>query len=198
MENRLKLTKEERRARAKLKSWSISDLLKSFKKFRSTINKTGKTEVQSVKLTRHKPPQIIINSVTRGTKIWTQRVVFPSIFLAEEQSKKYSIPINLGSGNMLYLMQLKGSDPIRVFCSCPDYRHSFSHQNFRVKSLEGRRIPYTKVAGSNHPPRNPNNIQGVCKHLNNLMYRLQDTRGVGLVSPLAGIRTTSTVGYTGK
>lgn len=64
----------------------------------------------------------------------------------------------------IFLNEINETNEIRVRCSCPDDYFMWQYPNKLKGSLLGRFKPYVPVPGSNRPPRNPDNVNGVCKH----------------------------------
>lgn len=64
--------------------------------------------------------------------------------------------------------------PVRVYCSCPDFYFSFAYPDFNKQCYYGKKPrPYKrKMPPSNYPPKNPNNIPGLCKHQINMINLL--------------------------
>lgn len=197
-----KLDSAGKRARLALKSASLRHLLKSMKGFRpdKKINPTGMAEILDIRASKTKNPYLIVHAQVRGTKVWTQNIHFPSLVLSGTPMGVYNLPVQVGphAKDQQFFKAMTVDDPILVRCTCPDYQHTFSWQNFDVKSHQGRRIQYQKVAGSNRPPRNPDNVQGVCKHIRAVVHKLQDPRGpFPIMQHFSGSFTTSQRGYTG-
>lgn len=66
--------------------------------------------------------------------------------------------------NELYIKPLKANQDVRVHCTCPDFRWTFSWPNKSNNALQGDPAPaYNRT--TNRPPRNPTNSAGLCKHL---------------------------------
>lgn len=64
--------------------------------------------------------------------------------------------------------------PVRVYCSCPDFYFTFAYPDFHKQCYYGKKPkPYKRVMPpSNYPPKNPNNIPGLCKHCLNMINLL--------------------------
>lgn len=71
--------------------------------------------------------------------------------------------IDEGSGNKVFLSLPTGTHNCGFRCTCLDYRFMWMYPNKSVKSLVGRALPYVRKT-SHLPPRNPDNVPGVCKH----------------------------------
>lgn len=194
--DREKAKRAQAAARSKIKSWSIRKLIVAMKAYRKEIKETGKAEILDLKLSKTASPYLIINSQVRGTKLWQQTIHFPATVVSDVPSEVTPFQIDMGHGNYKYIAQLTADDPVLLRCNCPDYRHSFSWENHDVKSLQGKRIPYQRVPGSNRPPRNPDHIPGICKHLRAVIYDLQKPNGNWqIIAPFPQSDTTAVAGY---
>lgn len=62
---------------------------------------------------------------------------------------------------------------VLIRCSCSDYFYSWSWANY-INGIQfgGRARPYVRKT-KNYPPRNPNNVLGLCKHLAQFASMLQ-------------------------
>lgn len=183
----------EKKERAKIQSLTVRQLLESLYKFRKkrNINKTGLAEIIEVRPSKTKEPYLIIHAQVRGTKLWQQRLHFPSVKLSEEPKKGYEIPIKDKRGFTYYCPQLSEHTPILVRCSCPDFRFSFMWEDYAEKSLQGRRISYQRKT-TTRPPRNPDGIPGVCKHLIAVINKLES---LGFMSKVSNSVQVSQPGY---
>lgn len=164
---------KEKIARSKIQSFTIQQLIDSLYQYRKKgkIKKTGRVEITDVKLSNTKNRYLIIHAQTHGTKLWQQILHFPTVFASEKPIAGHEIPIKDSHGNIYYLPKLKGSTPVLVRCSCPDFRFSFMWEDYDVKSLSGRRISYERKT-TTRPKRNPEHIPGICKHLMGVINRL--------------------------
>lgn len=69
-----------------------------------------------------------------------------------------------GSRKPIVFRPIPSHSPLRVRCSCPDFRWRFSWENHREDSLWGVKAPaYLPV--SDRGPANPSKLPGLCKHL---------------------------------
>lgn len=190
--------KRKLRTQAKQRSrggMSMRDLYKSMQKFRKGINETGKVEILDIRVSKTKVPYLIVEAQVRGTKLWQQTFHFVEAVL-EDQPQKGFVPLAAGHGQYWWLRPVKVDESAKCRCSCPDDQHTFYYQRHGNNALQGRRIPYQKVAGSNRGPRNPQDIPGVCKHLRAVVHELQKRSGRNqLLEPIPGSFTTAKPGY---
>lgn len=64
--------------------------------------------------------------------------------------------------------------PVRVYCACPDFYFTFAYPDYNKQCYYGKKPkPYKHVMPpSGYPPKNPNNIPGLCKHILNMVNLL--------------------------
>lgn len=123
-----------------------------------------------------------------GGNAWKQEIVFlsPDISVTPA-SNRLGIPVKTKNGKselpdeVWWMKTLPIDTPIKVRCSCPDFQHSFSWEDYDVGSLKGRRIQY--LSTGTRAPRNPEHHHGVCKHLGSLLNVLQRSTNVIVKSP---------------
>jgi hypothetical protein len=112
----------------------------------------------------------------QGSSDYMIQLVFGLINTSDEEVKGY-LPFTMDDGTVTYyeVPSLKDS-PVRMRCSCSDFRFRFMYPNSLKKALFGKVRRYTRVQNSNRPPVNPDNIPGYCKHIHNFTAALL-TRG---------------------
>jgi hypothetical protein len=68
-------------------------------------------------------------------------------------------------------------NPVRVVCSCNDFRHRFSHELDAHDALIGEPLPYTRVTPpweqGGRPYANATEKVGICKHVYSLIIHLK-------------------------
>ena len=71
--------------------------------------------------------------------------------------------------------------PVRIYCSCADYYFTWAYPNLAKNAHYGRKPkPYRRVVpDSGLPRRNPTNIEGMCKHVINMINVLHGERFLG-------------------
>lgn len=108
---------------------------------------------------------LLVKAKTRsGVSQYDTRILFENVQYVEFGALN-SVEILGVDGNKYYIKSLKKSQSdIKVGCTCPDFYYMFSVWNDNAESLEGPSPePYVKKTDS--PPRNPERVPGVCKHL---------------------------------
>jgi hypothetical protein len=87
------------------------------------------------------------------------------------------VPLKASDGETYFLERLSGGDTdVLVRCSCDDFRYRFAYYNHLDKSLQGPKPKkYVRVPGSTRPPANPQQREGLCKHLIKLTKILQES-----------------------
>lgn len=116
-------------------------------------------------------------------------VVFPKMDFQEEKSARYSQSVKpVGVDKLVFYQPPKPTSEVKLRCTCPDFRHSFSHQLADKGSLAvGRPTGYLRVTPAKdgaldnaktferpNRPKNPNQFgvdfvnpkdeMGFCKH----------------------------------
>ncbi|CAH9015205.1 SWIM-type zinc finger protein [Vibrio phage 150E35-1] len=186
------------RAQAKSRSrkgMSITALYKSMEDFRKSINDTGRVEILNVRASNTKVPYLIVEAQVRGSKLWQQVIHFTEAVM-DTQPRKGWVPIAASNRQYWYMRPIQREESVKVRCSCPDFQHTFSWEDFDGGALQGRRIRYQKVAGSNRGPRNKDHVKGVCKHIRAVIHELQKRHGrQQILEPIPGSFTTATPGY---
>lgn len=117
------------------------------------------------------------NALTEGFDKYTQVVVFQNVEFTEEKTLKNTQPFTLPNGNVAYMPTKfrRGFHKAKVRCSCLDYKFMWMWWNNQKEgALWGRAIPYTKVAGSNRGPVNPDKTPGLCKHIIKLLDTMSE------------------------
>lgn len=178
------------------KSESPASLIQSLHKLRKEINPTYVAKLTDYWMDDTRYPKLHITSEIKssdGPGMWTQEIVFLSPLISERQTAgTMAMPVKTGGGRMLdgeywFLSPLPVITPIKCRCSCPDFRHTFSWEDFDVNSLSGRRLQYLKTG--NRPERNPDHHAGICKHLGSLIHLLQSQTDVLEKSPVLRARS---------
>lgn len=111
-----------------------------------------------------------------GSTSYQIALTFKGINWNYTRTKEFNMQFTLPSGELVYLNRPNKNTHIMTRCSCPDYRFMWMWYNKPPKALIGPAIPYTRVPGSNRPPRNPGEVPGLCKHLLALVKRLISLR----------------------
>lgn len=98
-----------------------------------------------------------------GTSEYSLVVVFNDVQWAMDNRPGYRL-LNYKGENYYYLPPDLNNNPIKIKCSCPDFRYTFSYQDEKAKSMVGQTPIYHRKT-TTRPPRNPDDVTGVCKHL---------------------------------
>lgn len=162
-------------------------LIEQLMKLRKTVNSTYLANIVDYWIDDTKYPKLHITSeITSqdGDGKWVQEIIFVSPPIqATGGPGMLGLPVKDKTGKVIpgevwWMYPMPVTTPVKVRCSCPDFQHTFSWEDFDIKSLKGRRIQYLRSAGSTRPPRNPDHFAGVCKHLGSLLYVLQRSTNV--------------------
>lgn len=174
----------------------LKELILSTQEFRDYIYKSGKViglKFRYIPKSKQLYIYSYVHSGTDSSKRYKVLLVFNQINCSEERSGKFSMKLSqpsvLDDKEMVtyYLTRPTFNNNILVRCSCPSFRHEFHWHDAKYKALIGPKIPYTRVPGSNRPPKNPHEIPGICKHLIQLVLKLM---AVGVLNDRDG-RVTS-------
>lgn len=187
---------KKRRASRNSRGTTAKQLMEMMRSYRpdSKIRETGKAKILDLKISNTQVPYLIVESEVQGRQLWQQVIHFRDSVLEARPIKGW-IKLRAQQSQYWWLRPIQKKETVKLRCTCPDFRHSFSWEDFDVEALSGRRIPYTKVPGSNRPPRNPDHVPGLCKHLRSVIYELQKPGGFKIMSKIPGSFTTSTNGY---
>lgn len=112
-----------------------------------------------------------VKTVTARSEVssgWEQTIVFTGIDISTEKDRYHPIRIGDQKENKEYFIApiSYNNTKVLVRCSCPDFRHTFAYYvKDQLKALAfGALAPYVRKT-TTRPPRNPNHIPGLCKHL---------------------------------
>lgn len=123
-----------------------------------------------------------VNGEARGENLYNQTIIFHGVEYVSEKDGKHFIPLSYKSGTEVkytYMAPLKFNEsPVRVWCSCMDFRFRFEMWNEQNGALVAPRKPrpYTRKT-TTRSEVNPDHIPGFCKHIGGIVKRLQ-TEGV--------------------
>ncbi len=172
------------------KSSTPVELIRSLHRLRKEINPSHQAQIVDYWMDDTQAPKLNIMSEVRSLSSdgkWHQEVVFlnPNI-QASHAPRMLQLPVKDKSGRVVpgevwFMPPMSVNTPIKVRCSCPDFQHTFSWEDYDVNSLKGRRIQY--LSSGNRPPRNPDHHPGICKHIGALLYLLQSSTDVMEKSP---------------
>ncbi len=166
---------------------TLEQLLESTVEFRKKFNTVKKASLTSaIYNVRNKKLITKFECLpTSGTSIHIQTIVFNKLDWDEVQSEKYPLYVEDQSGKSYYIqLPITKSTSVQVKCSCPSSRFEFewyNKNNVKGKSaLIGQPRKYTRVPGSTRPPKNPDKIPGLCKHLVEDIVVLQKNQGLNI------------------
>lgn len=133
-------------------------------------------------------PKVLPDAVNSGRSILIEN--FKQVVMKGTQSHQFSCQTRSVDSDSHYNTQITiykvvdgqkphyAKNPCRVFCSCQAYYFYFSYANWKADCHLGRKArPYTPVPNPKRhvPPRNPDNVPGMCKHLVGLTLALSDS-----------------------
>lgn len=79
-------------------------------------------------------------------------------------------------GQMYWIQKLdKLRHPLTSRCTCADFFYTFSFYNYNVAHCLYGPAPKPYIKKTNRPPRNPQHVPGICKHLYNAWAILRNS-----------------------
>lgn len=111
--------------------------------------------------------QLVIKSQARPSKgdsftAYQTQIVLSGIGYSDIQSKDFPLAYKASTG-VIYLQKPTTSNTVQTRCSCMDDRFMWQYSNKAKGALLGRIKPYQRITDT-RPPKNPDNIPGMCKH----------------------------------
>jgi hypothetical protein len=165
---------------------TIKDMVDGTKEFQNTTNakvdrlqaQAKQVEIQSITLAQGVKTITFscqVPSFTKSSK-YTVQVVFTGI---EFGDRKMS-PAWRDYEGIFFKKPNVVDNRVILRCSCPDARHRFGHAWKVNKSLFRAYPKYVKK--TNRPYLNPDNIEGLCKHLHSTLIALENHNWIDNVS----------------
>lgn len=157
-----------------LERMSVNQLTSNTNIFFDTPRKANSTNVQvtDVNLIPSVDSKtLLVKAKTRSkNSTYETKIFFTDVKFVQPGSLN-SVEFMAVDGQKYAVKSLKrGQSDCKVSCTCPDFYYMFSVWNDDKEALEGPTPePYIKKTDS--PPRNPQRVPGVCKHL----MKLADT-----------------------
>lgn len=99
-------------------------------------------------------------------------VQFFDVLYEDKKKGKFTVPAKVGGTLKYHKVPSITGNRVALKCSCQDFRFVWEFPLFENDSLIGRFRKYTRVPGSTKPPRNPDDLQGFCKHVWSLLNAL--------------------------
>ena len=114
---------------------------------------------------------------TNESRQYNPMILFKGVVYRDGKGKGV-IPLKISESEIRYVEQLSRDDSeVLVRCDCNDFKWRFNYYDYLDRSLYGNKRK--KYEGTGGPPANPQEKEGLCKHLMKMMYSLQES---GLVS----------------
>lgn len=112
-----------------------------------------------------------IPSFTRGEAGYNQTIMFKNVEFSEEEPQVDKEQwYKLEDKDLWYKKPKLDKNDVAGRCGCADDRFMWQYARKQKKALYGNLIKYVKK--TNRPPKNPDNIAGICKHLKNFTLAL--------------------------
>ncbi len=110
--------------------------------------------------------ELEVKAKTRSkTNTYDTSIVFTDVKFLEKDDKRFKTQIFGVDGAYHYMVPIKKNlSEVRVSCSCLDFYYMFSVWNHKQGSLDGD-APKPYIKTTNRPLRNPQKVDGMCKHL---------------------------------
>lgn len=109
-----------------------------------------------------------------GINTYKTTLVFKTVASQSNKTKVFPLQFFTKEGKPIYVEKPSYEHHIVTRCQCLDFRHMWMWYDRPYKALLGKAIPYRRVPGSNRPPKNPDKVPGLCKHIFQIlryMYR---------------------------
>lgn len=167
--------------------WSAKDLLDSTIKFagwrKAYTSSVTRRLVKVVPFIGTKSVLFHFNSrATSGKTSWDVFFFFSELEITVESQGKSFMKVTYKNEDHWIEKPSMKKTPLRVRCSCPDFRYRFAPWNEKEGAIYGgKAAKYTKK--TNRPVQNPQHTPGMCKHLVNALLWLQ-TNGYTADKPL--------------
>lgn len=131
-------------------------------------NKVQITDIQFIPSTSDKSLLIRAKAYTSGKdEKYDTQIRFVNVQFRDSPEIN-TVELKGVDGNTYNVVKLTHAQATaRVRCTCLDFYYMFSVWNDQRKSLEGQPFP-TYVKKTDSQPRNPNRIDGACKHVTKL------------------------------
>ena len=109
-----------------------------------------------------------------GKDSYTTYMHFFDLRFGEEKNQELSVPAKSNDRLVYHSKPSINNSPVQLYCGCQDFRFRFSKQLYDSKSLIGNWQRYQRVTDT-HPPVNPENLCGYCKHIESFLVALKDS-----------------------
>lgn len=111
------------------------------------------------------------NEIHRQYLIYKPAEIYPAMDLMSGQENYNLIETIEGE---YFISEIDKMSDVKVFCSCADYKFTFDWYNYNVGLSTQITPPEPYESKGMREPRNPKQINGICKHIYNAFRFLQN------------------------
>lgn len=109
--------------------------------------------------------QVNATAQSDSGKQYQPQMLFSNV-IYEDNDQNDNISFKASNGDTYHIIPINlNTENVKVRCSCLDFYWRFGTQNHSSGSLLGKPPPMYQKRSQNHPPANPTNTPGLCKHL---------------------------------
>lgn len=111
--------------------------------------------------------KIPVQSFTTPGEIYTVNIRFTPVTFLDDEAE-YKRIMNAGrdkyQGIWYYFIKPSNYSPVQVSCTCKDYIYTYAYYNAKTGNHLGP-LPIIEPPKGLRPPRNPQHLPGMCKHI---------------------------------
>ena len=127
----------------------------------------------------------LVTSEKSATRKYVVEIQFTQIVMAGREAPELTnqTPVLAGKhvGRIAFWKTpVIAANPVKLYCSCPDFRHRFSYELDAHDALIGKTMPYTRETlpwqadgSGGYPYANALGKVGICKHVYSLIIHLK-------------------------
>jgi len=122
------------------------------------------SDIKYIEVVNNKELQVRAKTRTKSNTYDTS-IVFTNVTFLEKDDKRSKTQVFGANGQYYYLVPIKKNiTDVKVACTCLDFYYMFSIWNHRDGSLDGD-APKPYIKTTDRPLRNPQRVEGICKHI---------------------------------
>ena len=153
----------------------LKNIRDEMKKLPRDPNKYPKLQITKLE-TRNSPgiKSITYKSVVKGEhkEDYITFIQFFGVLFENTKKGKFTEPAKVGKELRFHPKPSVIGNKVNLKCSCQDFRFVWEFPLFEKQALIGRFRKYIRVPGSTRPPRNPDDLMGLCKHVWSMLNAL--------------------------
>lgn len=120
--------------------------------------------------------QAKVRSASNPSKYYKTQIVFNGVKSSPKRTRQHTLKYIDIDGSVIWIERPNMNHNILTRDTCEDFRFMWHWELADRRALLGPRIPYTPVPGSNRPPKNPDEIPGICKHVLAVLKAMMGSR----------------------